>query len=316
MGLYGPPGSGKTFTSLLIGEGLAALTKKRVAYIDTERGTDFYCQAVPSRAVHPEAFDFDALYTRSLTEALSSVKALKPEEHGVIVLDSVTHLWEAAMAAYAGRQTSIGTIPMHAWGKIKKPYKDLMAILLSSPMHVIICGRQKTVYAEDEETEELKATGVTMRAEGETPYEPHILIRMESLRAKKTNEVAQIIGYAEKDRTGVLSGRSFVNPTFDTLCKPLLGLLGSVQAKIATGDESAAKDAEALQEQDRARDSESAELLRQFKARVDLAADEKALKAIGKEITPEVKSKMLPAQVAELREHYQQREGTLSKVPA
>jgi hypothetical protein len=316
MGLYGPPGSGKTFTSLLIAEGLAALTKKRVAYIDTERGTDFYCQAVPSRAVHPEAFDFDALYTRSLTEALSSVKALKPEEHGVIVLDSVTHLWEAAMAAYAGRQTSIGTIPMHAWGKIKKPYKDLMAILLSSPMHVIICGRQKTVYAEDEETEELKATGVTMRAEGETPYEPHILIRMESLRAKKTNEVAQIIGYAEKDRTGVLSGRSFVNPTFDSLCRPLLGLLGSVQAKIATGDESAAKDAEALQEQDRARDSESAELLRQFKARVDLAADEKALKAIGKEITPEVKSKMLPAQVAELREHYQQREGTLSKVPA
>jgi hypothetical protein len=316
MGFYGPPGSGKTFTSLLVAEGLGAITKKRVAYIDTERGTDFYCQAVPSRTVHPEAFDFDALYTRSLTEALSSVKALKPEEHGVIVLDSVTHLWEAAMAAYAGRQTSIGTIPMHAWGKIKKPYKDLMAILLSSPMHVIICGRQKTVYAEDEETEELKATGVTMRAEGETPYEPHILIRMESLRAKKTNEVAQIIGYAEKDRTGVLSGRSFVNPTFDTLCKPLLGLLGSVQAKIATGDESAAKDAEALQEQDRARDSESAELLRQFKARVDLAADEKALKAIGKEITPEVKSKMLPAQVAELREHYQQREGTLSKVPA
>lgn len=316
MGLYGPPGSGKTFTSLLIGEGLAALTKKRVAYIDTERGTDFYCQAVPTRAVHPEAFDFDALYTRSLTETLSAVKSLKVEEHGVIVLDSVTHLWEAAMAAYAGRQTSIGTIPMHAWGKIKKPYKELMALLLSSPMHVIICGRQKTVYAEDEETEELKATGVTMRAEGETPYEPHILIRMESLRAKKTNEVAQIIAYAEKDRTGVLSGRSFVNPSFDSLCKPLLGLLGSVQAKIESGDQAAAKDAEALQEQDRARDSESAELLRQFKARVDLAADEKALKAIGKEITPEVKAKMLPAHVADLREHYQQREGNLSKVAA
>jgi hypothetical protein len=233
MGLYGPPGSGKTFTSLLLAEGLGALTKKRVAYIDTERGTDFYCQAVPTRAVHPEAFDFDALYTRSLTETLSAVRSLKPEEHGVIVLDSVTHLWEAAMAAYAGRQTSIGTIPMHAWGKIKKPYKDLMALLLSLPMHVLICGRQKTVYAEDEETEELKATGVTMRAEGETPYEPHILIRMESMRPKKTNEVAQIFAYAEKDRTGVLSGRSFQNPSFETLCKPLLGLLGSVQAQIA-----------------------------------------------------------------------------------
>jgi pantothenate kinase-related protein Tda10 len=44
MGLYGPPGSGKTFTSLLIAEGLAAITGKRIAYVDTERGTDFYSQ--------------------------------------------------------------------------------------------------------------------------------------------------------------------------------------------------------------------------------------------------------------------------------
>jgi hypothetical protein len=316
MGLYGPPGSGKTFTALLIAEGLAALNKKRVAYIDTERGTDFYCQAVPTRAVHPEAFDFDALYTRSLTETLSAVRALKPEEHSVVVLDSVTHLWEAAMAAYAGRQTSIGTIPMHAWGKIKKPYKDLMALLLSLPMHILILGRQKTVYAEDEETEELKATGVTMRAEGETPYEPHILIRMESIRPKKTNEVAQIFAYAEKDRTGVLSGRSFQNPNFDSLCKPLLGLLGNVQAQIATGDESAAKDAEVLAQQDRDRDSGSAEMLKKFKARIDLAADAAALKTIGKEITPAVKAQMLPAHVADLREHYQHREAQLQPVAA
>lgn len=308
MGLYGPPGSGKTFTALLIAEGLAGLTGKRVAYIDTEHGTDFYCQKVPTRAVHPEAFDFDALYTRSLTDTITSVRSLKPEEHGVIVLDSVTHLWEAAMQAYAGRTTSIGTIPMQAWGKIKKPYKDLMGILLSTPMHVLICGRQKTVYASDEETEELKATGVTMRAEGETPYEPHILIRMESLRPKKTNEVAQIIAYAEKDRTGVLSGRSFVNPSFASLCQPLLGLLGDKQATIETSDETATKDAEALAAQEKEREAGSAELLLNFKARIDLAADTKALKLIGKEITPPIKAQMLPAHVAELREHYQQRE--------
>jgi hypothetical protein len=313
MGLYGPPGSGKTFTSLLLAEGLGKLTDKRVAYIDTERGTDFYCQAVPTRAVHPEAFDFDALYTRSLTETLASVRSLKPDEHGVVVLDSVTHLWEAAMAAYAGRTTSIGTIPMHAWGKIKRPYKDLMSVLLSSPLHVIICGRQKTVYESDEETEELKSVGVTMRAEGETPYEPHILIRMEGIRPKKTNEVAQIIAYAEKDRTGVLSGRSFVNPNFETLCKPLLGLLGSVQAKVATSDEEAAKDAEALADQDKQREGGSAELLRKFKARIDLAPDAKDLKVIGKEITPQIKAQMLPSHVADLREHYQHREAQMAQ---
>ena len=81
---------------------------------------------------------------------------------------------------------------------------------------------------------------------------------------------------------------------------------------MATGDESASKDAEILADQEREREKKSADILRQFKAKIDLAADAKGLKAIGKEITPEVKSKMLTAHVAELREHYQHREAQLT----
>jgi hypothetical protein len=311
MGLYGPPGSGKTFTALLIAEGLAAMTKKRIAYLDTEHGTDFYSQTVKTRAVHPEAFDFDALYTRSLTETLSAMRALKEDEHSVIVLDSITHMWEAAMGAFAGKLTKVGTIPMHAWGKIKKPYKDLMAFMLSTRMHIIICGRQKVVYEEDEETEELKSVGVTMRAEGETPYEPHILIRMEAIKPKRSNEVAQIVAFAEKDRTGVLAGRSFINPTFETLCKPLLPLLGETQAQILSGDEAAMQDAEALAKANAELEAKSASHLREFSARVDLAKSADELKKIGKEITPAIKAQMLPADVATLREKYQTRETAL-----
>lgn len=311
MGVYGPPGAGKTFTSLLLAEGLGKVTGKRVAYVDTERGTDFYCKAVPSRQAHPEAFDFDALYTRSLTEVLQSVRGLDAKEYGVVVLDSITHLWEAAIQAYGGRQTSAGTIPMHAWGKIKKPYKDLMAALLSSPMHVIICGRQGTEYATDEETEELKAVGVKMKAEGETAYEPHILIRMEALKPKKSGEIAQIVAYAEKDRTGVLAGRTFINPTFDTLCKPLLGLLGGTQAQVATTDETAMADAERIADDDRKREETSAALLKEWSAKIALAKTRKELTAIGKDITPQLKAQMTVADVGTLREAYQTREKEL-----
>lgn len=313
IALYGPAGSGKTFTALLMAEGLAKITGKRIAYIDTERGTDFYCQSVPSRAVHPDAFDFDAIYTRSITEVLSACRSLDETTHGILVLDSITHLWEAAMAAYGGKLTKIGTIPMHAWGKIKKPYKDLMSWMLSTRMHVIICGRQKTVYQEDEETEELEAVGVTMRAEGETPYEPHILIRMESLKPKKTNEVAQIVAYAEKDRTGVLAGRSFINPTFDSLCRPILGLLGTVQAQMASTDSAAAVDAEALAEEERKREEESAVLLKQWSAKIDLVSNSNELIAIGKSITPQVKAKMTTADVSTLRAKYLEAEGKFPK---
>lgn len=311
MALYGPPGSGKTFTSLLIAEGLAAVNNKRVAYVDTENGTHFYSLAVPNRRVHPEAFDFDAMYTRSLTEILREIKRLSADEYGVIVIDSVTHLWEAAIAAYGGNQTRAGTIPMHAWGKIKRPYKELMAYLLSSPMHVILCGRQGMEYSTDEETDELRAIGYKMKAEGETPYEPHILIRMEAIKPRKTNEVATIIAYAEKDRTGILAGRGFANPNFESLCAPLLGLLGGTQAYMPSADETAAQDAEALAQQDREREQVSQSKLETFKANITLAADIKALKAVGNTITPQEKAKMLPRDVALLREHYQAKESQL-----
>ena len=308
IGLYGSPGAGKTFTSLLLAEGLAKVSGKRIAYVDTERGTDFYCQAVPARAVHPEAFDFDAIYTRSLTEVVREVKALNTDEYGVVVIDSVTHLWEAAKAAYDGRTTKIGTIPMQAWGKIKKPYKELMSHLLGSPLHVIICGRQGVEYETDEETDELKAVGVKMKAEGETAYEPHILIRMESIKPRKTNEIATIIAYCEKDRTGVLNGRSFANPTFESLCKPMMALLGDKQASMATDDECATQDAEAIAAQEKEREANSSSILAEFSARITLCKTLEELKKLGKEITPQLKASMLPADVSSLRDSYQARE--------
>src|SRR3990172_12021819 len=80
--LYGKPGSGKTLTSLIWGEELAIRERKRLAFIDTERGADYYCLDVIERTVHPKAFDFDRLITRSLMETLDAVECLDPQVHG------------------------------------------------------------------------------------------------------------------------------------------------------------------------------------------------------------------------------------------
>lgn len=299
IAIYGPPGSGKSFTSLLFAEGLAAASKKRIAYIDTEHGTDFYCKTVPSRKVHPAAFDFDALYTRSLTEVLENVKALNTAEHGVLIIDSITHLWEAAIAAHKGKTTSIGSIPMHAWGNIKKPYKELMSLVLSSPLHVIICGRQGNEF--DDVDGELKKVGVKMKAEGETAYEPHICLRMASVRMGD-DAVVEVFG--EKDRTGVLANRTIRHPNFDNVIKPLLTLLGGTQAKMATEEETASKDAEAMADAEAKKAKESAALLEEYDARFKLAKTKEDVEAVGKLITPDVKKKMTTADVASAREFY------------
>lgn len=315
MAVYGPPGRGKTLSALLIAEGLAALSNKRIAYVDTERGTDFYCKKVPDRKVHPEAFDFDAIYTRSLTEVCTSIKELSFDNHAVIVLDSMTHLWEAAIAAYEGKRTAIDSIPMHAWGQIKKPYKDLIRYLLSSPFHVIICGRQGNEFGENEDGE-LKKVGVKMKAEGETAYEPHILIRMETQRPEHGVGPEMIFAVPEKDRSGILAGKRIqlwpapegykgTNYTFDTLAKPLLPLLGNVQANIESEEDVAAKDATSLADEEEKRRKFSEKTLKQFIAKMDLCNTIEELAAVGKEITGDLKKKMLPAHVTEMRNKYQ-----------
>lgn len=310
-GLYGPTGSGKTFTSLLFAEALCNLTGGRCAYVDTEHGTDWYCKTVPERSVHPEAFDFDALYTRSLTETTAAVRQLSPKEHSVIIVDSITHLWEAARAAYDGRTTKAGTIPFQAWGKIKKPYKELINLLLNCPQHVFICGRQGNEFAEDEQTGELKRVGVKMKAEGETPYEPHILLRMEAIR--KGQGQATITAFAEKDRTGVLAGKTFSNPTFASVMQPIVKLLGNTQAQMADEDTVAAHDAEALAEQEAGRDRTSKKLFESLVARITLAETADDLAVVAGEITPALKKQLTTAHVSELRECYLEAEGILGK---
>jgi hypothetical protein len=164
LALFGPAGSGKTFTALLLAEGLAREAKRRVAVLDTEQGTAFYSQAVQRRTAHPDAFDFDVLHTRSITEALSGLKGLDPATHGVVIIDSISHIWDAARNAYNGKTTKQGGIPLHAWALIKRPYREMMNLLLSLPIHVIFCGRQGIDYGEDEGTGELKALGYRLRA--------------------------------------------------------------------------------------------------------------------------------------------------------
>lgn len=285
VSMYGPPGSGKTFTALLMAEGLGQVRKRRIAYVDTERGTDFYAQKVPTRRIHPEAFDFDALYTKSLADVTSAIKSLDPAEHGVVVLDSISHLWQAAMDAYEGKMTSAKTIPMQAWGQIKKPYKDLVNWLIASPFDVFILGRQKNVFEEDE-SDKIRKVGVAMRAESETEYEPHICFRMEARKDEHDPTRSTYMCYVEKDRTGVLAGSTIPNPSFATI-EPLLPLLGDVQAPAEDEDERMAKDGELLEagaSKAEAKAEKSRNYLVEYQAKIGGTETIEALGGVGVEI--------------------------------
>jgi hypothetical protein len=307
MALYGPPGAGKTFTALLIAEGLADKIHKRVAVIDTERGTDFYVQPVAERQAHPAAFDVDCLYTKSITEVTAAVKDLDPTTHGVVVVDSVSHLWDSVMASYTGKRTSLGGIPLDAWSRLKRPYLDLVGWLINCPYHVLLCGRQTGQY-EDDEDGRLRAVGVKMRSEKETPYEAHVCVRMECVydknKAKKNVGLGVPTAFIEKDRSGILQGNAYAWPAFATIALPLLPLLGNVQGQVDSEEDAGARDAEAIAQQDRQRESQSARTLEELSAQFTLSRTLDTVEEIAKTITPKLKKTMLPDHVALLRDAY------------
>jgi hypothetical protein len=242
VAVYGKTGGGKTLTSLLWAEGLAAKEGKRIAYIDTERGTEFYAMDIPERKCHPAAFDFDRIITRSLMDTIDAIESIDPNEHGVLVIDSITHLWEAARNAYTGKKMANGGIPINAWNDIKRPYKKLMSLFLDGNFHAILCGREGLVMDKDEDGE-LEVVGTKMKAEGETPHEPHILGRMNPDRDDHGGYIIQI--FFEKDRSGILTGRTLQWPNFETIAPVVAYLSGGIQGKLGTPEDNAAKDSEA-----------------------------------------------------------------------
>lgn len=245
MSLYGRPGSGKTFTALLFAEGLAKREQKRIAYIDTEHGTDFYAKAIP-RKIHPEAFEFYPEHTRSLYTCLDLIKNFNINEFGVLVVDSISHLWEAAKLAYEhknGKMTKKEGVPIWAWGTIKKPYKEFVSILMNLQCHVIICGRENLDMEETEGQKILFAP--KMNAEKDTPHETPFLINMKHLRFPNpvTNvEKGDIVAFWEKDRSGLYEGKSIQFPSYLTI-QPIVDIL-------TTGGHPRIKTQQEIQEED------------------------------------------------------------------
>ncbi len=213
VAFYGEAGSGKTYTSLLLATSLG-----KTAVIDTEHGSDIY-------AVQ---FDFDVLHTRSIKTVLEVLESEEIDNYDCIVVDSITHLWEDCQESYLKslelsndpkkrKKAELGEISFADWRIIKRPYKRLITVLNQLDKHVFICGRQTAVY--EFKNGELVQTGVRMKADGDTPYEPHILIHME-------RRGQDVVAFVEKDRSGMIAGKTFVNPTPDMI-KPVLEKLGS-----------------------------------------------------------------------------------------
>jgi hypothetical protein len=160
----------------------------------------------------------------------------------------------------------------------------------------------------------MKSLGYKMRAEGETAYEPDVLLRLEAHKPGKKGTLVPT-AVVEKDRTGVLSGKTIAWPKFDNVAGPLLGLLGKTQAAPPTEDEVGVQDAEALARREKEERQRSADLAGRFTARMEGAGTVGDLQRIGGELTAVVKARMAQPDLERVRKAYGTRLAAL-KAPA
>lgn len=142
LALFGPTGSGKTFSGLLMAAGIAGPDGK-VGMLDAEkkRGSLYADDPVIRKAMPGGKYrrvDLRAPYTPA--RYINGLKSLESDGCTVALIDSTSHEWsgEGGCGDIAA-ENKLGHLDN--WALAKREHKKFMAYCMSSDMHIIFCLR-------------------------------------------------------------------------------------------------------------------------------------------------------------------------------
>ena len=223
-GFFGEAGSGKTFTSSLVAIGLHQLikAKKPIAFIDSETGSDFVLSKFKAAKIN-----LLVAKTRSFNDLIMVLDEAE-KDCSILVIDSITHFWVEIVNAYL-KKNSLSRMTLRHWQPVKAMWSEFTNRFIGSKLHIIMCGRSADKWDEIEDPEdgskEMRKVGTKMRTEGQTAYEPSLLVEMEAIQLSARTGGAYIHrAYIKKDRFDVINGKIFDDPTFDSFL-PHISLL-------------------------------------------------------------------------------------------
>lgn len=218
-GIFGNAGSGKTTTASYLAMAISKRLGdgKPVAFFETEAGSDFLIERFKGEGIK---------ILRKKSHALADLIGVAQEAEAacsVLVVDSITHVWNEAMeaklrAVNAGRKKRnlypIDKLEFQHWADVKREWAKWTTLFLNSRIHIIVCGRAGNIweYETNEETgkKELQKGGTKMKAEGEFGYEPSLLMEMERVARGNTPGAGWIHrAHILKDRTDTINGMKF-----------------------------------------------------------------------------------------------------------
>ena len=213
-------GSGKTYTMAQVAIGLHKRIKstKPIVYFDTEKAGRHLRRLFKDAGI-------EVLYkeSRTLADLMQAMQFCRDGGADVLMIDSLTHVYEHFLQSYQAEKKR-NRLQFEDWGLLKPKWKrEFSEPFVRDRYHALFCGRAGFEYSDeivvDENTgkkrREIYKSGIKMKVEGETAYEPDMLVLMERFEElleedKKVWRQATII----KDRSTLLDGKVFKNPTY------------------------------------------------------------------------------------------------------
>ena len=230
----GMAGSGKTFTlaQIIIGLHKRIESEKPVIIFDTENSAKFLTPMFAAAGIKVLVKT-----SRTLPDLSKTLKLAENGAADIVLIDSITHVYEQFLEDFKQRKNR-KFIQFQDWGFLKPVWKrEFSTRFVDAKCHVGFTGRQGYTYDYEEidGKRELVKTGVKMKAEAETAYEPDMLLHMERYeRLLGDNKEVWREAMVLKDRSDILDGRIFKDPSYEDLAPAVEFILSDPIDRVMT----------------------------------------------------------------------------------
>jgi hypothetical protein len=228
-------GSGKTRTGaeFVIGCYKKMNLTKPLLFIDNEKGSRFLIPKFKAAGIETLIKQTD-----QLADILTAFQLLNEGEIDFIFIDSLSKVWYQFIEQYKQANGYNGKpkafMTLQDWGKILPDWQNKFSTrFVELNGNCVFTGRGGNTYEMEENDEthkkEFVKSGVKMKLAGETPYEPDLNIWMSMIQDL---EEGRPVVYREamilKDRSDIIDGQTFKNPTFSDF-EPVIDYILSVE---------------------------------------------------------------------------------------
>ena len=189
MALQAPSGAGKSYSALLLAQGLTNGNLSKVAVIDTEAGSsNLYAHIGSYNVLNLESPHSPERYIEAIDLCIKSGME-------VIILDSISHCWDFLLDYHASLTGNSFT----NWNKITPRQKAFVEKILQSDVHIICTMRVKQDYVLSEIKGKMVPEKVGLKAiqRDEISYEFTIVFDIDYKH----------FATASKDRTNLFEGK-------------------------------------------------------------------------------------------------------------